>query len=96
MEVYYEVWCPDSRRYIIDQALPAWEKFEAIVDLHWKPYGKASVGSINYHYFFQNTYHKLGLKILFYFLSSSMSKVKLKTLGIRLNVNMGQKNAWGT
>jgi len=42
VEVYYEVWCPDSRRYIIDQALPAWEKFEAIVDLHWKPYGKAS------------------------------------------------------
>ena len=51
VEVYYEVWCPDSRRYIIDQALPAWEKFEAIVDLRWKPYGKASVGSMNYYYF---------------------------------------------
>lgn len=42
VEVYYEVWCPDSRRFILDQALPAWEKLDSIVDLHWKPYGKAS------------------------------------------------------
>jgi hypothetical protein len=73
--------------------LPAWEKFEAIVDLHWKPYGKASVGSINYHYLLKYLLQSWSKNLL---LSSSMSKVKLKTLGIRLNVNMGQKNAWGT
>ena len=43
VEIYYEVWCPDSRRFIIDQALPAWNKLNTIIDIHWKPFGKASV-----------------------------------------------------
>ena len=40
--MYYEVWCPDSKRFIIDQVLPSWEKLKSNIDIHWKPYGKAS------------------------------------------------------
>ena len=43
IEVYYEVWCPDSRRFILDQLLPTWRKLKNEIDVHWKPYGKASV-----------------------------------------------------
>ena len=43
VEVYYEVWCPDSRRFILDQVLPVWRALKSEVDIHWKPFGKASV-----------------------------------------------------
>ena len=43
VEVYYEVWCPDSRRFILDQVVPAWRALKSQIDIHWKPFGKASV-----------------------------------------------------
>jgi interferon gamma-inducible protein 30 len=43
VEVYYEVLCPDSRYFILHQLYPAWEKVPDIMDIHFVPYGKASV-----------------------------------------------------
>lgn len=42
VEVYYEVLCPDSRYFVLHQLYPAWEKVSEIMDVHFKPYGKAS------------------------------------------------------
>ena len=43
VEVYYEVLCPDSRYFILHQLIPAWERVGDIMDIHFVPYGKASV-----------------------------------------------------
>ncbi len=43
VEVYYEVLCPDSRYFILHQLYPAWQKVPDIMDVHFIPYGKASV-----------------------------------------------------
>lgn len=43
MEVYYEVLCPDSRHFLLKQLQPTWNKIGPIMDVHLKPYGKASV-----------------------------------------------------
>ena len=45
MEVYYETLCPDTRLFIRQQLYPAWDELEHIMDIHWKPYGKATVSS---------------------------------------------------
>lgn len=42
VEVYYETLCPDSRYFVLHQFYPAWEKVSDIMDVHWKPYGKAT------------------------------------------------------
>lgn len=43
MEVYYETLCPDTRHLIRAQIYPVWEELSHIMDIHWKPYGKAQV-----------------------------------------------------
>lgn len=47
MEVYYETLCPDTRLFIRSQLYPAWDELEHIMDIHWKPYGKATVSFVN-------------------------------------------------
>jgi len=42
VEVYYETLCPDTRLFIRSQLYPAWDELEHIMDIHWKPYGKAT------------------------------------------------------
>ena len=48
VEVYYETLCPDTRLFIRSQLYPAWDELEHIMDIHWKPYGKATVSSVFY------------------------------------------------
>ena len=43
VEVYYEVLCPDSRYFVLKEFYPAWKKVGEIIDVHFKPYGKAHV-----------------------------------------------------
>ncbi len=46
VEVYYEVLCPDSRYFVLKQLYPAWQKLDDIMDVQFKPYGKAHVSSM--------------------------------------------------
>lgn len=39
--VFYEVLCPDSRSFVLRQLLPTWEKVPDIMDIHYRPFGKA-------------------------------------------------------
>jgi len=39
--VFYEVLCPDSRSFILRQLYPTWEKVPEIMDLNYRPFGKA-------------------------------------------------------
>merc|ERR1712228_147882 len=41
VEVYYETLCPEVRYFIHNQLYPVWEELNHIMELHWKPYGKA-------------------------------------------------------
>lgn len=43
MEVFYEVLCPDSRHFVLNQLSPAAEKLADYIDVHYEPYGKAQV-----------------------------------------------------
>lgn len=42
VEVYYEVLCPDSRYFVLKQLYPTWQRIGSIMDIQYKPYGKAS------------------------------------------------------
>jgi len=42
VEVYYETLCPDTRYFIRQQLYPVWQDLKHIMDIHWKPYGKAT------------------------------------------------------
>jgi interferon gamma-inducible protein 30 len=46
VEVYYEVLCPDSRYFLLHQLYPTWQKIGDIIDINFKPFGKASVSKI--------------------------------------------------
>jgi len=39
--VFYEVLCPDSRAFVLRQLSPTWEKVPDIMDIHYRPFGKA-------------------------------------------------------
>lgn len=39
--VFYEVLCPDSRSFVLRQLSPTWEKVPDIMDIHYRPFGKA-------------------------------------------------------
>jgi len=41
--VFYEVLCPDSRSFVLRQLFPTWEKVSDIMDIHYRPFGKAHV-----------------------------------------------------
>ena len=45
VEVYYETLCPEVRYFIRSQLYPVWEELNAIMELHWKPYGKSQVST---------------------------------------------------
>lgn len=47
VSVYYEALCPDSRRFILEQLLPAYELIPAIIDIDLIPYGKARTKQVN-------------------------------------------------
>ena len=44
--VFYEVLCPDSRHFILRQLFPTWKKVADIMEIDYRPFGKAEV-SIN-------------------------------------------------
>ena len=46
VDVYYEVLCPDSRYFILKQLYPAWQKVQDIMDVRFKPFGKAQVSQL--------------------------------------------------
>ena len=56
VEVYYEVLCPDSRYFVLEQVLKSWEMLNSIMDIHFKPYGKASVSSEYYTIYILHRY----------------------------------------
>lgn len=39
--VFYEVLCPDSRAFVLRQLFPTWEKVPEIMDINYRPFGKA-------------------------------------------------------
>ena len=41
--VFYEVLCPDSKSFILHELYPTWEKVPEIMDIHYRPFGKAHV-----------------------------------------------------
>ena len=45
LDVYFEVYCPDSIKFVLKQLYPAWEKFKdtGVMTLTLYPYGKAYV-----------------------------------------------------
>ena len=43
VEIYYETLCPEVRDFFNDQLSPNWGDLNGIMDVHWIPYGKASV-----------------------------------------------------
>ena len=44
VEVYYEVLCPDSRHFVLDQVVSTWNtlEFDSIMDIKFIPFGKAT------------------------------------------------------
>lgn len=52
VSVYYEALCPDSRRFILEQLLPAYELIPDIINLDLVPYGKASTKQDNQEFTF--------------------------------------------
>ena len=42
VEVFYEVLCPDSRHFVLDQVVSAWNSLDAIMDVKFLPFGKAT------------------------------------------------------
>lgn len=40
--VFYEVLCPDSRHFILRQLFPTWQKVSDIMEVDYRPFGKAT------------------------------------------------------
>jgi len=51
--VFYEVLCPDSRHFILRQLQPTWEKVSEIMDINYRPFGKAHYRMVDGEYEFQ-------------------------------------------
>jgi len=39
--VFYETLCPDSRHFVLRQLYPTWQKVPEIMDINYRPWGKA-------------------------------------------------------
>jgi len=50
--VFYEVLCPDSRAFVLRQLFPTWEKVPEIMDINYRPFGKAHFKKEGDHYEF--------------------------------------------
>ncbi|XP_054158294.1 GILT-like protein 1, partial [Oppia nitens] len=48
LSVYYESICPDSRRFFLNQLMPAYEKLGQYLDVDLIPFGNANVSYPNY------------------------------------------------
>ena len=48
VKVYYETLCSDTRSFILHQLYPVWQELghEGIMEIQWKPYGKATVSKM--------------------------------------------------
>jgi len=53
VDVYYECLCPDSRYFVLNELLPAFEKVGSLMTLNLWPYGKASTEKTEQGYSFQ-------------------------------------------
>lgn len=51
--VFYEVLCPDSRHFVLRQLYPTWEKVPEIMDINYRPFGKAYITRKGDDYEFQ-------------------------------------------
>ena len=43
--VFYEVLCPDSRHFILRQLFPTWQKVSELMEIDYRPFGKATVSA---------------------------------------------------
>ena len=43
VELFYETLCPNVKNFIQGQLVPVWEDLSDIMEIHWKPYGFATV-----------------------------------------------------
>ncbi|CAG2167806.1 unnamed protein product [Oppiella nova] len=50
ISVYYESICPDSRRFILNQLIPTYEKLSPYVDIDLIPFGNANVSYPNHDF----------------------------------------------
>jgi len=48
MSIYYESICPDSRRFMLQQVIPLFDKFDQFVDLELIAFGNANVSYPNF------------------------------------------------
>ena len=48
--VFYEVLCPDSRHFILRQLFPTWKKVPELMEIDYRPFGKATVSIIAINY----------------------------------------------
>ena len=46
--VFYEVLCPDSRHFILRQLFPTWQKVSELMEIDYRPFGKATVRRLRY------------------------------------------------
>ena len=44
--VFYEVLCPDSRHFILRQLYPTWNKVSELMEIDYRPFGKATVSIV--------------------------------------------------
>lgn len=98
VSVYYEALCPDSRRFILEQLLPAYELIPEAINLDLVPYGKANTREINEVFSFScqhgpteciaNKIHACAIKY-----TEQNPLVQLKYIACMINDNYNPENA---
>jgi interferon gamma-inducible protein 30 len=50
LSIYYESICPDSRRFVLDQLIPTYDKLNQYLDIDLVPFGNANVSYPNHDF----------------------------------------------
>lgn len=50
LSIYYESICPDSRRFVLNQLIPAYDKLSQYLDIDLIPFGNANVSYPNHDF----------------------------------------------